>query len=208
MATDRWSRVNPRQMLSGLQLRAGRSPQTPASFSQEGSSCFHFKKHGSCKFGGDEGCRNGTHPAEFKIAGGLPAPFLRLLLFLLALSLVMMLWSVSAGCARSSFLRARMSGLLKRNSRLCLGIVKFAGRFVINSGKRKLLLSLLLSSFLSLLLMRAPSAVVPAAAADASGAGPEDEGGFSNDAWDEVFDSAMLRRISLHDCRFAFPHCE
>jgi hypothetical protein len=36
--------------------------------------CFHFKKHGSCKFDGDEGFRNGTHPAEFKSAGGLPAP--------------------------------------------------------------------------------------------------------------------------------------
>ena len=69
------AKVNPRQMLSGSPAPAGRSPQTPAQTpAKKDRPCFHFKKHGSCKFGGDEGCRNGTHPAEFKIAGGLPAP--------------------------------------------------------------------------------------------------------------------------------------
>ena len=70
-------KVNPRQMLSALPAPAGATPQAAksgVSASKKDRPCFHFKKHGSCKFGGDEGCRNGTHPAEFKSAGGLPAP--------------------------------------------------------------------------------------------------------------------------------------
>ena len=69
-------KVNPRQMLAGPPTPAGRTPQVAKSgvSPKKDRPCFHFKKHGSCKFGGDEGCRNGTHPAEFKSAGGLPAP--------------------------------------------------------------------------------------------------------------------------------------
>ena len=99
--------------------------------------CFHFKKHGSCKFGGDEGCRNGTHPAEFEIAGGLPAPMPKTDI---ALPAGVMQLSVNAGCARSSSLKAKMNGLLKRSSRLCLGTATLAGSSVINSVRRKLLL--------------------------------------------------------------------
>ena len=85
MAWDLWtangdrqvSRVNPRQpAIAPAALPAARRPGQPAADPKKDGkrNCFHFKKHGSCKFGGDEGCRNGAHPAEFKVAGGLPAP--------------------------------------------------------------------------------------------------------------------------------------
>ena len=74
------SRVNPRQSAIAAAVpvaAAGTSWQPSAAAKKDKDSkrvCFHFKKHGSCKFDGDEGCRNGGHPAEFKVSGGLPAP--------------------------------------------------------------------------------------------------------------------------------------
>ena len=71
------SRINPRQpaIAPAAPTAAGRPGQPAAASKKDGKKvCFHFKKHGSCKFGGDEGCRNGSHPAEFKVSGGLPAP--------------------------------------------------------------------------------------------------------------------------------------
>ena len=70
-------KVNPRQMLAAPPAGSDKAPRSGKSSDatpKKDRPCFHFKKHGSCKFGGDEGCRNGTHPAEFKSAGGLPAP--------------------------------------------------------------------------------------------------------------------------------------
>ena len=57
--------VNPRQLLAVLPTLAGKAPQAgkTGATPKKVRPCFHFKKHGSCKFGGDEGCRNGTHPA-------------------------------------------------------------------------------------------------------------------------------------------------
>ena len=81
MAWDLWtangdrlvSRVNPRQPVVPAAVPAG-DKKLSSGTPKKDKICFHFKKHGSCKFGGDEGCRNGSHPAEFKVSGGLPAP--------------------------------------------------------------------------------------------------------------------------------------
>ena len=68
------ARVNPRQMLSSLPAPIEKAS---SAVTKKDRPCFHFKQHGSCNFGGDEGCRNGTHPAELKSVGGLPAPVTR-----------------------------------------------------------------------------------------------------------------------------------
>ena len=58
-------------------------PAGPAAPDQSGVSkdCKHFKKFGICKFGGEEQCRNGLHPVEFRKSAGnsalvpkIPAP--------------------------------------------------------------------------------------------------------------------------------------
>ena len=71
------TRVDPRQLLAAFPAAAEKAPRFGKSSDaapRKDRVCFHFKKHSSCKFGGDEGCRNGAHPGEFKSAGGLPAP--------------------------------------------------------------------------------------------------------------------------------------
>ena len=193
MAWDLWtangdrqvSRVNPRQLAITPVAPAASGKGQPAASSKKKGVCFHFKKHGSCKFGGDEGCRNGAHPAEFKTSGGLPAPLPKIAV--LPAGVVVGDDAVVRECrmCKKNFTESQNEWFVEKKLEAMPWHCEVCRKIRYDQRKAKA------AEVAAIVVSQppvdaSPSVVVPAAAADASGAGPEDEGGFSNDAWDEV----------------------
>ena len=187
------SRVNRRRpaIAPAAPAASGRpgQPAAAAAASKKKGVCFHFKKHGSCKFGGDEGCRNGTHPAEFKASGGLPAPLPKVAV--LPAGVVVGDDAVVRECrlCKKDFTESQNEWFVEKKLEAMPWHCEPCRKIRHEQRKAKA------AEVAAIVVSQPPVnvntsaeavAVVAAAAAAPSGAEPEDNGGFSNDAWDEV----------------------